>query len=938
MHGLIFETSICYWQDQRSRGKRARRRGAGRAGGGGGVGEADRREAREPREEGGPGRALAGRESRPPRPARGEDAGPRRHPRVREGRGASPPPREARGGGGVVRRGGGRRAALLSPPPPARPGHTGDGRRAPSASVRPPPRAGRGRRAARTRRPARGGARPGTRPALGRAHRGGGAPSSGTRRRRRRRRRHGRRIGAAAGPGSEAHRGTRPRGAADGEGTEADGRAERGTDGMRPRGADTAQPAAGVGWPRATARGTAQSEPGEGTRVGRRGPPRDLTATGPPGTGAVPRRHPRRRTGAPTLAGLAATATATPGAAAGPGRTLSRRTPAAPPPTALTRAGSPAPPPSLRAFRGHCTAPPGDATGPAGAGGRHPREGEARPARARAGDGNAGGRTRGTRRGEARPAAAGRGRRARTAGAAGQGRGRRPGTGGKRPGHAAGPPGTPARDPTATRTRGRSRDARGAGRPRPSPERGPRPGPAARAGEPSTRLPPSIRHRSVFRLSLNPEARQPGDDALERGGPDRDRTPPPAAAQGARAGATGSPSPTAAGPGKPRPTGRRAPTRPPLPPGLTPRGPAARTRPPTCRTPGGAQRDPPPTRRGEARAARRRSHRGRAVPPPDRLAFGLTEALHEPPGLSRAGGVCGTGKRTTTQERVRGQGQSRARVPPPARPHPPRPPRRGERARLSLPPRPPRKTATLGTHTPPWRGPEGDAGLRETTPPLGLRHLRDDLERSRGTTEGHTRHARTPAWGAQRGSGGTALPATGRAARRAHAEEAKRERPAVSEDQRPPLTPRGRGRETEDQGQRPHPTPAFLTLPDGQRGGEDKRGAPRTDREERTRSPGTPVPRPARFRLGPGEHDHTTSIRGAEVEQGEARRGQSPEGPAFSLAGSLHPPPPRLASPRLRRERPTTPREHLTGGAEPTGRGSSQPPPGAHSGGEGRRG
>ena len=173
---------------------------------------------------------------------------------------------------------------------------------------------------------------------------------------------------------------------------------------------------------------------------------------------------------------------------------------------------------------------------------------------------------------------------------------------------------------------------------------------------------------------------------------------------------------------------------------------------------------------------------------------------------------------------MRGQGQSRARVPPPARPHPPRPPRRGERARLSLPPRPPRKTATLGTHTPPWRGPEGDAGLRETTPPLGLRHLRDDLERSRGTTEGHTRHARTPAWGAQRGSGGTALPATGRAARRAHAEEAKREQSAVSEDQRPPLTPRGRGRETEDQGQRPHPTPAFLTLPDGQRGGRQARG------------------------------------------------------------------------------------------------------------------
>ncbi|XFF74585.1 hypothetical protein AB1E18_000804 [Capra hircus] len=319
-----------------------------RWGGGGERQTPARRGSRERR--GGPGRALAG-PGDPTAPAPPAARTPDRatHPRGPRGsRRVAATAREARGGGGVVRRGGGRRAALLSPSSiPPGPGHTGDGRRAPSASVRPPaPERGGGRRAARTRRPARGGARPGTRPALGRAHRGGGAPSSGTRRRRRRRRRrHGRRIGAAAGPGSEAHRGTRPRGAADGEGTEADGRAERGTDGMRPRGADTAQPAAGVGWPRATARGTAQSEPGEGTRVGRRGPPRDLTATGPPGTGAVPRRHPRRRTGAPTLAGLAATATATPGAAAGPGRTLSRRTPAAPPPHGPHARGAPPPRP-----------------------------------------------------------------------------------------------------------------------------------------------------------------------------------------------------------------------------------------------------------------------------------------------------------------------------------------------------------------------------------------------------------------------------------------------------------------------------------------------------------------------------------------------------------------------------------------------------------------
>ncbi|XDB65350.1 hypothetical protein ABFV05_018966 [Capra hircus] len=509
------------------RGRPPRGEGAERGGGG--------REGRSP-----------GRETRPPRP-RPRRGRPTARPTlgVREGRGASPPPRgRHEGGGGVVRRGGGRRAALLSPSSiPPGPGHTGDGRRAPSASVRPPaPERGGGRRAARTRRPARGGARPGTRPALGRAHRGGGAPSSGTRRRRRRRRRrrHGRRIGAAAGPGSEAHRGTRPRGAADGEGTEADGRAERGTDGMRPRGADTAQPAAG------------------GTRVGRRGPPRDLTATGPPGTGAVPRRHPRRRTGAPTLAGLAATATATPGAAAGPGRTLSRRTPAAPPPHGPHARGAPPPRPP-RSGLSEGTAPlrpgtpparqgPGDDTHVKARRGRlGPGQGTGTRAVARAGRGEA-------RRGRRRRGGAGeharRGPRDRDAGAV---RGPEEKDRATRPGpqeHQRGIPPPPAR------------------------EGGPAtPGAPAGPGHPrSVARDPAPPPGSVFRLSLNPEARPPGDDALERGGPDRDRTPPPAAAQGARAG-------------------------------LTPRGPAARTRPPTCRTPGGAQRDPPPTRRGEARAA-----------------------------------------------------------------------------------------------------------------------------------------------------------------------------------------------------------------------------------------------------------------------------------------------------------------------------------------------
>ncbi|XP_052520172.1 basic proline-rich protein-like [Budorcas taxicolor] len=146
------------------------------------------------------------------------------------------------------------------------------------------------------------------------------------------------------------HTGARPRGAADGEGTEAGGRTERGTDGMRPRGADTTRPAAEVGWPRATARGTAQSDPGEGTRVGRRGPPRDLTATGPPGTGAVPRHHPGTTAWRPHPRG--AHAHRHPRSRSRPGEnTLPPHTGAPPPPTALTRAGPPAPPPSLRAPR-----------------------------------------------------------------------------------------------------------------------------------------------------------------------------------------------------------------------------------------------------------------------------------------------------------------------------------------------------------------------------------------------------------------------------------------------------------------------------------------------------------------------------------------------------------------------------------------------------------
>ena len=134
MHGLIFETSICYWQDQPGRGKRARRRGAGRAGGGGvGRGRPPRGEGAE---RGGGGREgrSPGRETRPPRsrPRRGR---PTARPTlgVREGRGASPPPRgRHEGGAGWCggEEGGGPPCSL---PPPSRPARATPG----TADARP---------------------------------------------------------------------------------------------------------------------------------------------------------------------------------------------------------------------------------------------------------------------------------------------------------------------------------------------------------------------------------------------------------------------------------------------------------------------------------------------------------------------------------------------------------------------------------------------------------------------------------------------------------------------------------------------------------------------------------------------------------------------------------------------------------------------------------
>ncbi|CAM9132093.1 unnamed protein product [Rangifer tarandus platyrhynchus] len=557
MHGLIFETSICYWQDQPGRGASTRSRRAGR------------HRAQE-RGEGRGGPPSSSSSSSAPHP-------PRREP--------------ARPGGPGSRAG-----------DAPGPGHTGNGRRAlKSPSVRPPQRGG-GCRAAKTRRPARGGRTgdpTGARESASErgARRGGvlvggwgGGGGRGSRvlppspsPRRRRRTGGGGKAGNGSGPrqarGSEARQGAAPgssRWGAD-RGGRADG--QRGAPAVcghvtpTPRNRRWRR-----GWPRATARGMGSKRPGGSESAARahRGisPPEASQHRG--GPAAHPERqtglsghtpHPRGGEGGRTPhGGLTPTATPTPRAAAGPGersRAAYRQGPHSPHTRnpAVRQRLPPARPVPLSGLRGHCATR--GRHRPTEAGRRHPRE--ARPARSQtAGDGGG----RGHRRPHARDEEEGRQR----CGGAGQhtqqglrdgGEGAVPGT--RKHRDTAGPPGKPARGHTATHARGRSRDAWDAGRLNilgtRSRARRPRPGPP---------------HH--HRLWLGGE-----------GGRDRLLLT------------------TAAGLGEPGPTGRRAPTTP-FPPGLTPRGrPRAHSTharpPPTRQTPGGAQRDPPPTRRGEAQAA-----------------------------------------------------------------------------------------------------------------------------------------------------------------------------------------------------------------------------------------------------------------------------------------------------------------------------------------------
>ncbi|XP_055254974.1 collagen alpha-1(I) chain-like [Moschus berezovskii] len=788
-----------------------RARGAGRAGSGRGVEVGARDATREPEdprgEEAGTRRGRETRptgrtDDRPPRP-------PKRRTRTPIARRTLVPARVAarrrrRHRVEETRRGGRRARLLLHPTPRPRrepcpapaaaagdgPGSTPPGRTtpgtadAPAASVRPPgprgagdagrrghgdrPAAGRPGDPTRTRAEPTGagcGARRGG--LVGGSGRATGAPpppSSSTRRRRR--------TGGGGGAGRRIRR-ARPgsetrgaaRGAADGEerteaGGQTDGRTERGTDGVQPPEAEATEPAAEAGWPRATARATAQNGRGGGGASRPPGRTAGSHRQRPPSTGAVPRHTRDGGLAAPPPSPLTGPAPTTAythprpqpaGENALPPRTGGPHGPHARNPACLcTRA--PRPPPSA-GTRGHCSAR--GRHRPTDAGGRHPRE--ARPARSRQGEGARARRARADE--EGRPAAAGRGRRARTAEAAGQGRGCRPGnrkTPGTRPGHRENqrgipPPPTHGGGPATPGTPASPRHPR-SGPHDPAPPPGPSDPEARHPGTRSGEAAQTVTARR-HRLRLGGEGGRDRQAPPRHGcgdwgkpGPDRPGVAPPLPP----------PSPWARTTGAGRARARRTRARgAPL---------AHRTR-PAQRGPAG----PSPNSEGGG-AGREKAFSPRARrPSPERLSFRPTEALHEPPKPSagREGSAVQLSRRPT-----RG-GVCTARAGAEPAPRPPQGPSsvslhdEGEQGRTPAPLSyrldPPQREPTHGTHSPPRRGPEEDTGLRETTPPLGLRHLRDNLERSRGTTEEQPRGTLTHPRGARERGSGTALPTAGEA-------------------------------------------------------------------------------------------------------------------------------------------------------------------------------
>ena len=195
---------------------------------------------------------------------------------------------------------------------------------------------------------------------------------------------------------------------------------------------------------------------------------------------------------------------------------------------------------------------------------------------------------------------------------------------------------------------------------------------------------------------------------------------------------------------------------------------------------------------------------------------------------------------------------------------------------------------------------------RETTPPLGLRHLRQP-----GALQGHhrepgaTRSARPG--GEQRGIG-TALPTTGRAAHPTRSQERQARVSAASEDP----TPTGENRGKVESGRSPHPQHPPPHPPRQRVAEEEERGT--RGQSERSGPIRHECPSIVRRGLDPAQENATSPHRSARnmpkeaPRGGNAQRGHRPEGPAFGLAST-----PRTQGKSSR----ATQGECLTRGTEP---------------------
>ena len=128
-------------------------------------------------------------------------------------------------------------------------------------------------------------------------------------------------------------------------------------------------------------------------------------------------------------------------------------------------------------------------------------------------------------------------------------------------------------------------------------------------------------------------------------------------------------------------------------------------------------------------------------------------------------------------------------------------------------------------------------------------------------TEGQAPARSARPGGEQRGIGTAPPNATGRAAHRTRGRGRPARMSAASGDPRPTGAATRRDRRRAGSGRSPQPSPPPPPFPTPPRA-EDRRGArgPRAEREERSHSPGVPVPRLTRLRPGPGEREITTSI------------------------------------------------------------------------------